>query len=98
MTEESVPAQLLEVREQIDKVDRQLILLLAQRFTLTRQVGELKADQNLDAVDPDREAKKLAVIRELCQENQLNPDLVATIFSQIMAEVVKNHRRIQEAG
>jgi chorismate mutase len=97
MTEESVPTQLLEVREQIDKVDHQLILLLAQRFTLTRQVGELKADRKLSAVDPQREAGKLAAIRELCQEHQLNPELVSSIFSQIMAEVVKNHRRIQAA-
>jgi len=95
MTEESIPPQLLEARDKIDKVDRKLVLLLAERFFLTRQVGQLKAESNLNAVDAGRETQKLAVIKELCQKHELNPELVAGIFSQIMAEVVQNHRRIQ---
>ena len=98
MTEESIPPQLLEVREKIDEVDRQLVLLLAERFFLTRQVGQLKAESNLNAVDPGRETQKLAVIRALCQEHGLNPELVARLFAQIMAEVVQNHRRIQSGN
>ncbi len=97
MTGESIPPQLLEVRDKIDEVDRQLVLLLAERFSLTRQVGQLKADGNLTAVDPGREARKLDVINALCQEHGLNAELVTDIFSQIMAEVVLNHRRIQNA-
>ena len=97
MTEESIPPQLLEARDNIDEVDRQLVLLLAERFFLTRQVGKLKAEGNLKALDPGREAQKLAVVRNLCQEHGLNPELVAGIFSQIMAEVVQNHRRLQNA-
>ena len=97
MTGESIPPQLLEARDKIDEVDRQLVLLLSERFQLTRQVGKLKADGNLSAVDPGREADKLAKIRTLCEEKGLNSDLVADIFSQIMAEVVRNHRSIKNA-
>lgn len=95
MTDESAPAELLEVRQKIDEVDRQLVLLLAERFVLTRQVGQLKAANNLEAVDRGREAEKLARIRSLCEENGLNPQLVSNIFTQIMAEVVQNHRLLQ---
>ncbi|MBL4821504.1 MAG: chorismate mutase [Gammaproteobacteria bacterium] len=95
MTEESIPPQLLEARNKIDEVDNKLILLLAERFDLTRQVGELKARSKLSAFDPGREARKLATIRALCKEHELNVELVEGIFSQIMTEVVKNHRRFQ---
>ena len=97
MTEESIPPQLAEARDKIDAIDRQLVLLLAERFNLTGQVGQLKAENNLNAVDPGRETEKLAVISELCMQHGLNPELVSNIFSQIMAEVVLNHRRIQNA-
>jgi len=98
MAEESIPPQLLEVRDKIDAVDRQLVLLLAERFNLTGQVGQLKAESNLNAVDPGRETEKLAVIKALCLEHGLNPELVSNIFAQIMAEVVQNHRRLQNAN
>ena len=94
MAQDSVPQQLLEIREKIDQVDRQLVHLLAERFGLTNQVGHLKASSDLEAVDPQREAQKLQTLRSLAQQHDLDPDLVAKLFTLIMAEVVKNHRRI----
>jgi len=94
MAQAPVPQQLLEVREKIDQVDRQLVSLLAERFGLTSKVGHLKASSDLEAVDPQREAQKLETLRALSKEHDLNPDLVAELFTLIMAEVVKNHRRI----
>lgn len=96
MAQAPVPEQLLEVREKIDQVDRQLVLLLAERFGLTSTVGHLKANSDLEAVDPQREAQKLQTLRTLAQEQDLNPDLVADLFTRIMAEVVQNHRRISQ--
>jgi len=98
MTQAPVPEQLLAAREKIDEVDRKLVLLLAERFALTSRVGQLKAENRLEAVDPDREARKLESLRSLCLEHDLNPDLVADLFTQIMADVVKNYRRIRDAG
>ena len=95
MAQAPVPQQLLEVREKIDQVDRQLVKVLAERFGLTNQVGHLKASSDLEAVDPQREAQKLESLRALAQQYDLNPDLVAELFTLIMAEVVKNHRRIR---
>lgn len=95
MASESVPAELLEVREKIDLIDRQLIALLGERFTLTHQVGLLKASRALEAVDATREAEKLAELSALCEEYNLNPELVTELFSKIMEEVVKNHRELR---
>ncbi|MEX0617485.1 MAG: chorismate mutase [Pseudohongiellaceae bacterium] len=98
MTADTVPEALLEAREKIDKIDRQLVALMADRFRLTYQVGQLKASTAMEAVDPEREARKLAEIRALCEQYRLDPDFVAGIFEQIMQEVVRNHRLLREQG
>lgn len=98
MTAKSVPAELLEVRKKIDAIDADLVRLLARRFELTHQVGLLKASNSLTAVDPEREARKLEAIRTQCEASNLNPELVTELFSQIMAEVVRNHQRLRNGS
>jgi chorismate mutase len=95
MTAESVPAELLEVREKIDAIDADLLNLLAARFALTYRVGVLKADKALKAMDAGREAQKLADLRALSAQHNLNPDLVAELFTKIMEEVVRNHQQLR---
>ncbi len=96
MTSPSVPAELLEVREKIDAIDKELIVLLGRRFALTHQVGLLKASNALDAVDATRETEKLAELSALCQKYNLNPALVTELFSKIMEEVVRNHHQLRD--
>ncbi|MCY4265748.1 MAG: chorismate mutase [Gammaproteobacteria bacterium] len=97
MNDESVPAELLAVREKIDAIDMQLIELLSARFKLTHQVGILKAAQDLSAFDEQREADKLSRLQELCQAQRLNPELVTELFSRIMQEVVSNHEKLRQS-
>lgn len=95
MTSESIPAELLEVRGKIDHIDKELLALLGERFTLTHQVGLLKASRSLQALDSTREAEKLAELSSLCEQYNLNPALVTELFSRIMEEVVKNHKELR---
>ena len=96
MSSDSVPAELLAARENIDRIDRELISLLAERFALTHEVGLLKADKKLKALDSSRESEKLAELTALCEEHDLEPALVSELFSRIMEEVVKNHQRLRD--
>lgn len=96
MTSESIPAELLEVRGKIDLIDKQLVALLSERFVLTHQVGVLKASKALQALDSTREAEKLAELSSLCEQYNLNPELVTELFSKIMEEVVRNHKELRE--
>jgi len=98
MTTESIPAELLEARREIDEVDREIVLLLAKRFAVTRRVGQLKASNKLEVVDPNREAQKLEGIRSLCQQHELNDEMVSGLFVQIMAEAVRNHRLVRDSS
>lgn len=94
MTATPVPAELLEARKEIDRIDQAMINLLAERFTWTHRVGVVKAAHALQAVDADRESQKLANIRELCQARGVDADLVVELFTRIMEEVVKNHKQV----
>ena len=96
MPDQAIPEELKAMRQAIDQVDEQLVKLLAQRFQLTRTVGELKAAQGLTPVDGAREAAKLATIRGWCQTYALNPELATELFTRIMQEVVTNHRQLGE--
>lgn len=95
MSSQSPPEELIAAREQIDALDRELVHLLSKRFELTHQVGLLKASKALEAVDATRESEKLAELSALCEEYNLNPELVTQLFSRIMEEVVKNHRALR---
>ncbi|NKB33398.1 MAG: hypothetical protein GKR91_09895 [Pseudomonadales bacterium] len=94
---EQIPEELQAARAKIDQIDRQLVELLAARFQLTHQVGLLKADQALNALDESRESQKLEELRSLCAEQGLEPDLITELFKRIMEEVVKNHNRLKDS-
>lgn len=94
MTSSSIPAELLEARREIDRIDRELVSLLAARFEQTHKVGILKASLALQAVDAERESQKIAELRKLCEANGLDTDLVTELFTRIMQEVVKKHREV----
>lgn len=94
MTSSSIPPEILEARRKIDRIDRDLIDLLAARFEQTHKVGMLKAAMALQAVDTERESQKIAELRKLCESNGLDADLVTELFTRIMQEVVKKHREL----
>lgn len=94
-----LPAELLQLRESIDRIDAEIIAALARRFEVTAKVGELKARHDLDSVDPVREQEKLQRLRKQAEQHALNCELVRELFQQIFDEVVKNHRELRrQAG
>ena len=92
MSSPQVPDELLILREQIDRIDEELIELLAARFEVTAKVGELKARNGLESVDPVREQEKLERLRSLAEQKGLNTEFTLDLFQTIFDEVVKNHR------
>ena len=98
MSDNAIPAELLSVREKIDAIDERLLDLLAERFQLTHQVGLLKANQQLSALDATREAEKLARLADLSSDRDLNPELIQELFRRIMQQVVQNHVRLKVQG
>lgn|SRR5690554_6148653 len=94
---DSAHAQLAALRAQIDRLDHSLVLLIANRFALTEQVGEIKARENLHAVDACREQQKLEDVRRWCAAEGVSDQLMTDILAQLMREAVRNHERIRAA-
>ena len=92
MQSESVPDRLVDLREQIDAIDEEIVMTLARRFAVTREVGRIKAENGLDSVDPVREQEKLDRLAALAGQQSLDREFVSELFQRIFREVVKNHR------
>ncbi|AOA05115.1 chorismate mutase [Pseudomonas sp. ChxA] len=83
--------ELARLRETIDELDEQLIILLSRRFQVTEQVGRLKARQQWQAQDSVRESQQEQRYLALATQHGLNPVLILKIFRTIIDEVVCNH-------
>jgi len=88
----SIPAELADLRNQIDLIDTEIMAALQRRFAVTGMVGLLKARHGLNSVDPVREQEKLVFLRNLAKEKGLDADFVQSLFQHVFNEVVKNHR------
>jgi chorismate mutase len=86
--------QLATYRHSIDNLDSALVHLLAERFRLTQQVGELKAAHAMPPADPAREAEQIARLRALAADAGLDPAFAEKFLTFIVQEVVRHHEAI----
>lgn len=86
--------ELARLRGSIDNLDSALIYLLAERFKITRRVGELKAEVGLPPADPERETRQIERLRTVAQDAHLDPEFAEKLLNFIVSEVVRHHERI----
>jgi chorismate mutase len=94
MDEYEVKAQLLLHRNSIDNIDAALVVILAERFLRTKEVGLLKAKYGLPPADPGRERSQIARLRRLAQDALLDPDFAEKFLNVIIQEVIHHHQQI----
>ena len=82
---------LREYRARIDELDEQLLCLLAERFEITKTVGELKAETGLPAADPQREKEQIARLHEIARNEGMDPVFGEKVFRLIVDEVIRPH-------
>ncbi len=88
--------QLDRYRASIDNIDAALVHLLAERFKITKAVGEYKAQVGLPPADLEREAEQIARLRALAVESGLDPVFTEKFLRFIVAEVIHHHQRLNE--
>ncbi|MHA3683499.1 chorismate mutase [Leucobacter sp. HY1910] len=94
MSELSPQQRLERIRASIDNIDAALIHMLAERFRCTQEVGILKAEHEMPASDPDREARQIARLRSLAEAAHLDPEFAEKWFNFVVAEVIQHHTDI----
>jgi chorismate mutase len=91
-TEISLAESLARCREEIERIDDEIVALLARRMALGKRTGELKREAQLPILDPDREAAVLRRVAALASDSALPAEPVDAIFR----EIVSMSRRAQE--
>jgi chorismate mutase len=81
-------------RESIDRLDAILLNTLGERFSHTRAVGKLKAENDLPASDPSREAEQMFRLETISKSSGLDPTFAKKILAFIIDEVVTQHKSI----
>ncbi len=82
-------------RASIDRLDAILVYTLGERFAHTQAVGKLKAEHDLPASDPNREAAQIARLEDLAQRADLDPEFAKKFLNFIIAEVIQHHKKHQ---
>lgn len=90
----AVLERLMQLRGSIDNLDAALVHLLAERFKVTRTVGELKAKGGLPPADPEREQRQIERLRALAADANLDPEFAEKFLTFIVTEVVRHHEQI----
>ena len=83
-------------RDSIDRLDAVLVYTLAERFSHTQAVGELKAEHDLPASDKSREATQIARLEQLAQDADLDPEFARKFLNFIIQEVIQHHKQHQK--
>lgn len=89
-------ALLGELRRSIDNLDAVLVHTLAERFRCTQAVGRLKAQHDLPAADPDREARMIQRLERLSADSGLDPEFAKKFMRFIVDEVIRHHQQMQK--
>ncbi|MDD3799584.1 MAG: chorismate mutase [Novosphingobium sp.] len=90
-------AMLAGFRKSIDNIDAALIHMLAERFRITKAVGEYKARMELPPADPAREERQIARLRTLAEDADLDPEFSEKFLRFIIDEVIRHHQQAKAA-
>ena len=71
------------IRERIDEIDQQLVLLLKERYESARSLGRIKRARGIAPRDPERERIILRKVQERASTLGLEPRLTVPIFKAI---------------
>ena len=85
-------AELARCREEIERIDNEIIGLLGRRLALGKRTAALKRIAGLPILDPTREAAVIRRVAGVAREAGLPPEPIREVFWQI----VGMSRRAQE--
>ena len=80
-----------QTRKKINKIDAEIVHLLAKRCVCVKKIGKYKKEHSLKIYQPKREREVLAEKAKLAKKFGLNQGLINKLYKLIM----KDSRRIQ---
>ena len=74
-------------RKQIDKIDKQILDLIVDRFRVVREIGQIKKELNLPSLDQKRFDEMLT--ERIIYNKEIDPEFVKSLFELIHKEAIK---------
>jgi chorismate mutase len=76
--------QIKQYRQQVDKIDEQILQALGERAKICRAIGLIKKEKDLPIRDTDREKQVYRRVREKAAISQLDPKQVEAVYREIV--------------
>lgn len=83
---------LRDFRENIEKIDNNIIRLLSIRLKIAKNIGILKRKNGLEVINHDREKKLINLHRKHSKQNKIDQQFIDKIFNL----VIKHSRAMQK--
>jgi len=80
----SKPQSMAALRAEIDRIDRALVALLAERVRCLDQVVAVKTRENLPAAIPERVEEVVAHVRSEAESAGMPPDLAELLWRRLI--------------
>ena len=84
---------LQDVRRHIDRLDRQIVALLAERAGYVNQAARFKTTR-ADVVVPSRIEEIILRVRALAETHRTDPDLLEEIYRAMIAAFIRHEGKV----
>ena len=71
-------------RKKIDDIDDNILDLLEQRFAIVREVGQIKAQQNIEIIQSDRAEEVLQRVTNQAQQKNIPAELMQRFYTDMI--------------
>jgi len=78
--------KLQDLRQRIDRIDDQILLLLKERIGLMEKIGLIKKQSNLSIRDDRREKEKLKIIEQKAEKLELPVGFISRLWTAIFIQ------------
>lgn len=86
------------LRDDIDRIDRELLKLISRRLSNSVEIGRLKTDKNLPLESPEREVELINEARADALEIGLDPDYIEEVMRVVLRHSKIAQRRATDDG
>ena len=83
-------------RSTIDRLDTTMVKILIERFSVTRQIGLIKAEHGIETYDRNREKKQLKALEKLVEDSDIDRKFIGKLMKLITTESKKKHEQIKK--
>ena len=83
-------------RSTIDRLDAIIVNALIERFSVTKRIGLLKATNNIETYDGEREKTQVKTLEKLIKGSDLDKNFIVNLMALITKESKKNHEQIKK--